>query len=101
MIKVRRRQMQEARCSNETTVDPILGGALGAIISAAVMLWKGSSQRATEMRDSALRLTIAVETVGERLSELHADFKADRVEIFGRLRDIENKVSSIEAKVYK
>jgi hypothetical protein len=62
-------------------VDPILGGALGAIISAAVMLWKGSSQRATEMRDSALRLTIA--------------------EIFGRLRDIENKVSSIEAKVYK
>ena len=88
-------------CSNETTVDPILGGALGAIISAAVMLWKGSSQCATEMRDSALRLTIAVETVGERLSELHADFKADRVEIFGRLRDIENKVSSIEAKVYK
>jgi hypothetical protein len=65
------------------------------------MLWRGSSQRASEMRDSALRLTIAVETVGERLSELHADFKADRVEIFGRLRDIENKVSSIEAKVYK
>ena len=82
-------------------MDPILGGALGAIISAAAMLWKGSSQRATEMRDSALRLTVAVETVGERLSELHADFKSDRIEIFGRLRDIENKVSSIEAKVYK
>jgi hypothetical protein len=82
-------------------VDPILGTIFGAAISAGAMLWRGSSQRASEMRDSALRLTIAVETVGERLSELHADFKADRVEIFGRLRDIENKVSSIEAKVYK
>ena len=82
-------------------LETILGGAIGALISAATLLATGASKRGAENRDAALRLTIAVETVASRLEELHEDFKADRKEIFGRLRDIENKVSSIEAKIYK
>jgi len=82
-------------------LETILGGAIGALISATTLLATGASKRGAENRDAALRLTIAVETVASRLEELHEDFKADRKEVFGRLRDIENKVSSIEAKIYK
>ena len=82
-------------------LETILGGAIGALISATTLLATGASKRGADNRDAALRLTIAVETVASRLEELHEDFKADRKEVFGRLRDIENKVSSIEAKIYK
>jgi hypothetical protein len=82
-------------------LETILGGAIGALISATTLLVTGASKRGAENRDTALRLTIAVETVASRLEELHEDFKADRKEIFGRLNGIEQRLSGIEARNYK
>jgi gas vesicle protein len=82
-------------------LETILGGAIGALISAITLLATGASKRGAENRDTALRLTIAVETVASRLEELHEDFKSDRKEVFGRLNGIEQRLSGIEARNYK
>ncbi len=76
----------------------ILAAVTGASISVAAMAFTGVSRRSGESRDSVLRLTMAVESVAEKIQQLHDDFRTDRVEVFGRLNQIEQRIAKLEVK---
>lgn len=50
-------------------------------------------------KEVVTRLTVAVENIADKLEELHVDIKADRREMFGRLSNLEQRVTKLEAKV--
>lgn len=62
------------------------------------MAFTSVSRRSGESRDSVLRLTMAVESVAEKIQQLHDDFRTDRVEVFGRLNQIEQRIAKLEVK---
>lgn len=62
------------------------------------MAFTGNARRSGESRDSVLRLTMAVESVAEKIQQLHDDFRTDRVEVFGRLNQIEQRIAKLEVK---
>jgi hypothetical protein len=72
------------------------GAAISATLTAITMGISASSKRAIEGRDAVIRLTTAVENVAGRLEQLHVDIKADRREIFGRMNDIEHRLTRLE-----
>ena len=76
----------------------ILAAVTGASISVAAMAFTGVLRRSGESRDSVLRLTMAVESVAEKIQQLHDDFRTDRVEVFGRLNQIEQRIAKLEVK---
>ena len=49
-------------------------------------------------KEVVTRLTVAVENIAEKLDDLHLDIKADRREMFGRLSNLEQRVTKLEAK---
>ena len=75
----------------------LIAAALGGAITIAAMGVGSLSNRSREGRDAVIRLTSAVENVAARLETLHVDIKADRRETLGRLGDIEQRVSKLEA----
>jgi L-aminopeptidase/D-esterase-like protein len=77
----------------------ILAAATGASITVAAMGLGSSSRRNNEGREAVIRLTEAVNTVANRLDELHVDLKADRRETFSRLNDVEQRIAKLEARL--
>jgi flagellar hook-associated protein FlgK len=59
----------------------------------------GVNRRNNEGREAVIRLTEAVNTVANRLDELHVDLKADRRETFTRLNDVEQRIAKLEARI--
>ena len=41
---------------------------------------------------------MAVESGAEKIQQLHDDFRTDRVEVFGRLNQIEQRIAKLEVK---
>ena len=76
-------------------VAAIIGATLGGA-GTGVMV---ASTRARENREIVIRLTVGMENVANRLEQLHIDIKADRTELFGRLANIEQRTSRLEAKL--
>lgn len=76
----------------------IFAAITGASISVAAYAFTGITRRNVESRDSVLRLTMAVESVAEKIQQLHDDFRTDRVEVFGRLNQIEQRIAKLEVK---
>lgn len=76
----------------------ILAACTGASITVAAMGWGSSTRRANEGREAVIRLTEAVNTVANRLDELHVDLRAERRETFTRLNDVEQRVARLEAR---
>jgi hypothetical protein len=58
----------------------------------------GASRRNNEGREAVIKLTEAVNTVANRLDDLHVDLRADRKETFSRLGDVEQRVAKLEAR---
>jgi hypothetical protein len=77
----------------------ILAAIIGATIGGAGTSLAVSSGRARENREIVIRLTVGMENVASRLEQLHIDIKADRTELFGRLANLEQRTSRIEARV--
>jgi hypothetical protein len=77
----------------------ILAAATGASITVAFMGLTGATRRGTEGREAVIKLTAAVNTVANRLDELHVDLKADRRETFTRLNDVEQRIAKLEARM--
>ena len=77
----------------------VLAACVGASISVAAMGAMGFTRRNNEGREAVIRLTEAVNTVANRLDELHVDLKADRRETFSRLNDVEQRVAKLEARL--
>lgn len=59
----------------------------------------GANRRNNEGREAVIKLTEAVNTVANRLDDLHVDLRADRKETFSRLGDVEQRVAKLEARL--
>lgn len=76
----------------------LVAALAGSSVTALWMSWSNASKTARENRDLTLRLTLAVETIGNRLEELHLDYKADRKETQYRLAAVETRVTILETQ---
>jgi hypothetical protein len=69
-----------------------LAATLGGVFTAAGIV----SNRVRENREVVIRLTIAVENVGQQLEALHTDIREDRREMYGRLANLEQRTARLE-----
>lgn len=76
----------------------LVAALAGSSLTAVWMSWSNTSKTARENRDLTLRLTLAVETIGNRLEELHLDYKTDRKETQHRLTSVETRVTILETQ---
>ena len=76
----------------------IVAAAVGAIIGIAGVTASGLSSRSRDNREEAIRLTVAVESIGERLDSLHQDMKADRAGIYKLLNEQGNRITALESR---
>jgi predicted deacylase len=76
----------------------IVAAAVGAMIGIAGVTAAGWSSRSRDNREEAIRLTVAVESIGERLDSLHQDMKADRAGIYKLLNEQGNRITALESR---
>ncbi len=76
----------------------LVAALAGSSLTAVWMSWTNSSKAVRDNRDLTLRLTLAVETIGNRLEELHLDYKADRKETQYRLTAVETRITILETQ---
>ena len=69
-----------------------LAATLGGMFTAAGIV----SNRVRENREVVIRLTIAVENVGQQLEALHTDIRQDRREMYGRIANLEQRTARLE-----
>ena len=81
-----------------STVIEVLAAVAGASITWAAMGSMGFSRRNDEARETVIRLTAGVENIGEQLKILHTDIKDERREMFGRISNVEQRVSKLEGQ---
>ena len=81
-----------------STVIEVLAAVAGASITWAAMGFMGFSRRKDEARETVIRLTAGVENIGEQLKILHTDIKDERREMFGRISNVEQRVSKLEGQ---
>lgn len=75
----------------------IIGAVVGSVSGAAVTSLVASGRRNHDTQIVAVRLTSAVENIAKQLEGLHSDIKEDRRETFGRIGQVEQRVSKLEA----
>lgn len=76
----------------------VIAAICGASISVAALGAMGFTRRNDEARDAVIRLTSAVESISVQLQILHTDIKDERKETFGRLNNVEQRVSKLEGQ---
>jgi hypothetical protein len=79
----------------------IYAAVLGASLGIAGTSLSGFSRRSTDSREAVIRLTVAVESISEKLEELHQDMKSDRKEIYSKLSVHDNRLTLLEGKAGK
>jgi len=77
----------------------VLAAVTGASITVAFLGMTGASKRNDQSREAVIKLTEAVNTVANRLDDLHVDLRADRKETFSRLGEVEQRVAKLEARI--
>lgn len=70
---------------------------IGAAITVTAMATGSSIKRANEGREALVRLTVGLESISNKLEQLHVDIRSDRKEIFGRISTLETRVARLEA----
>ena len=76
----------------------IVAAVAGAMIGIAGVTASGLSSRSRDNREEAVRLTVAVESIAERLDSLHLDMKADRSAIYKLLNEQGNRITALESR---
>ena len=76
----------------------VIAAICGASISVAALGAMGFTRRNDEARDAVIRLTSAVESISVQLQILHTDIKDERREMFGRISNVEQRVSKLEGQ---
>ena len=76
----------------------IFAALVGSGMTIAAMGISGGIKGNTSNKEVVTRLTVAVENIATKLEELHLDIKSDRREMFGRLNNLEQRVTKLEAK---
>lgn len=84
------------------TVLEVIAASVAATFGAAItVIAAGSTERDKrnkQAQDAVIRLTEAVEHIANQLGVLHEDIKADRREMYGRINNVEQRVSRLEVK---
>ena len=76
----------------------LVAACAGAIISAVAVMGINASKRNMEGSVAIAKLTSSVEHIAETLQTIHTDVRANNRELFGRLNQVENRVSKLEVK---
>jgi len=76
----------------------VIAAIAGASISVAAMGAMGFGKRNDEARDAVIRLTSAVEHIATQLEVMHVDIKDHQKETYGRLNNVEQRVSKLEGR---
>ena len=76
----------------------LVAACAGAIISAVAVMGINASKRNMEGSIAITKLTSSVEHIAATLEIIHVDIKETNREIFGRLNQVENRVSKLEVK---
>ena len=76
----------------------IYAAILGASIGVFGLGASSFNKRNSESREAVVRLTMAVESIAERLEQLHQDMREDRKEIYSRLHEHGNRITMLEGK---
>ena len=75
----------------------VVAAVVGAVIGIAGVSAAGMGSRIRDHREEAVRLTVAVESIAERLDSLHLDMKADRSAIYKLLNEQGNRITALES----
>jgi outer membrane murein-binding lipoprotein Lpp len=84
--------------NGKSIVIEIVAAVVGAVIGIAGVSAAGMGSRNRENREEAVRLTVAVESIAERLDSLHIDMKADRSAIYKLLNEQGNRITALESR---
>jgi formate/nitrite transporter FocA (FNT family) len=76
----------------------ILAAAAGALISAAAVVSMTAGNRNEEARIAITKLTSSVEHIAATLEVIHVDMRETNRELFGRLSQVENRVTKLEVQ---
>ena len=76
----------------------LVGAIAGAMIGVTGLAAGSMIKRSGEGRDAIIKLTVGIEHIGKELQALREDMREDRHEIYGRLSEIEQRLSSLEAR---
>jgi len=74
----------------------VLAAGLGASLSFVGLSYTSFSRRNSETREAVVRLTVAVESLSEKLGDLHEDLRQNKREIYDRLQAHESRISGLE-----
>lgn len=75
----------------------IFAAVAASAITVAAMATGSSMKRSNEGREALVRLTVGLESISNKLEQLHLDIRSDRKEIFSRLSNLETRVAKVEA----
>jgi len=76
----------------------LVAACAGALISAVAVMGVNASKRNMEGSVAIAKLTSSVEHIAETLQTIHTDVRANNRELFGRLNQVENRVSKLEVR---
>ena len=76
----------------------LVAAIAGALISAVAVMSINASKRNMEGSVAIAKLTSSVEHIAETLQTIHTDVRANNRELFGRLNQVENRVSKLEVR---
>ena len=75
----------------------LVAACAGALISAATVIGFNASKRNMESSVAITKLTSSVEHIAETLKIIHVDMRETNRELFGRISQVEQRVSKVEA----
>ena len=78
----------------------LIAALVGATMGIAGMGIGSVLKKGNADREAIVKLSMGVEHIGRELQAMRVDMKEDRQEIFGRLGNIEQRISSLEARNY-
>jgi hypothetical protein len=75
----------------------LVAAIAGALISAVAVISINTSKRNMEGSVAITKLTSSVEHIAETLKIIHVDMRETNRELFGRISQVEQRVSKVEA----
>jgi|TARA_B100001094_G_scaffold59921_1_gene55385 hypothetical protein len=75
----------------------LIAAVAGGLITVSGIAAGSAIRKSGESRDVIVKLSAGFENVGREIQALRQDMKDDRHEIYGRLSNIEQRISSLEA----
>ena len=76
----------------------LIAAIVGTMIGVAGMGIGSVIKRENDGREAIVKLSMGVEQIGKELQAMREDMKEDRHEIYGRLGNIEQRISKLEAR---